>query len=670
MKFKHILFLNLFHLMTVNGFFESKDRTYEMITQSVSNAMMDVIQEFYIERNITFSFIIYGETTDHINDVINEITRQINNRILVTIVYLEDIINYKIEIMHSAVIFLKTIENLRKLHGKFSYNGKELFIEFTTVSMQQFKFLVYTEEIVTAHDIRKAMITEIHSIFLADIRFFEYFILKNEYTLKIEFGANVLFSEIACGEFAPKLLNIYDIKTQKWEKKLKNYNHFDDFYGCLISFSISFGQDFYTKETYSKVEENHEKGLKGLWKTDKDYFGATHEILGYLAKKHNFTKHYTILNQYTFEVMTGSDNFKSSDKFTIAISNIGRYRKKYPTTLTLPLYQLYFYYLVSPNDLYTNYEKLLMPFDHTTWFFLVLVLISSFLIIICSLKCSQKIQTLIHGEGIKSPFYNALGIIFGISQLKLPTESGNRAALLLFIWFCLMFRTCYQSMLFEFMTSDMRKPLPTSIEEILKYNYEIVYQEGGYNSINDEIIDKREILFSQEVSFAKFYEMYEAALNGSSKIKYAFLVNQNVHGILNSTFKSSLSTMENEGTTFTWTYSIPRNLLLSNEMVEVINEFVPSGIIQYLYDFMLWLNFRPTDFQEEDSRRILSMTDLEFGFVLWIVSLSVPLICFLYEVTVGNYVKIKLSLMEVKYYIIEKFIVVILSSVLNRTLRN
>jgi hypothetical protein len=79
-----------------------------------------------------------------------------------------------------------------------------------------------------------------------------------------------------------------------------------------------------------------------------------------------------------------------------------------------------------------------------------------------------------------SPAYNALGIFFGISQLQLPRESFSRFILLLFIWFCLIFRTCYQSMMFEFMTSDMQKPLPASIEDLRDMNYTIVFHPSTY----------------------------------------------------------------------------------------------------------------------------------------------------------------------------------------------
>jgi hypothetical protein len=89
--------------------------------------------------------------------------------------------------------------------------------------------------------------------------------------------------------------------------------------------------------------------------------------------------------------------------------------------------------------------------------------------------------------GIANPAYNALGILFGISQLRLPRESFSRFILLLFIWFCLIFRTCYQSMMFEFMTSDMQKPLPASLDDLIKMNYTIVTQINAFDYLEMQI---------------------------------------------------------------------------------------------------------------------------------------------------------------------------------------
>jgi hypothetical protein len=102
---------------------------------------------------------------------------------------------------------------------------------------------------------------------------------------------------------------------------------------------------------------------------------------------------------------------------------------------------------------------------------------------------------LISFPGIKMPAYNAVAIFFGIGQTRLPAEHFSRFIWLLFIWFCLIFRTCWQSKMFEFMTTDMRKPLPASIDDLREMNYTIVLMTSymmEFHRFNDEIINGRD----------------------------------------------------------------------------------------------------------------------------------------------------------------------------------
>jgi hypothetical protein len=97
--------------------------------------------------------------------------------------------------------------------------------------------------------------------------------------------------------------------------------------------------------------------------------------------------------------------------------------------------------------------------------------------------------------GINDPAFNAVGIFFGIGQTQLPRKNFSRIILMLFIWFCLIFRTCWQSMMFEFMTTDMRKPLPETIEDLRAMDYTIVLINsayGEYNYFNNEIMRGRD----------------------------------------------------------------------------------------------------------------------------------------------------------------------------------
>ncbi|KAG5683068.1 hypothetical protein PVAND_012373 [Polypedilum vanderplanki] len=149
-----------------------------------------------------------------------------------------------------------------------------------------------------------------------------------------------------------------------------------------------------------------------------------------------------------------------------------RHRNVYHSTA--PFHSLVYYYLITPNSNYTNYEKILFPFDEPTWIFLCVFVVSTFGCIFILNQLPNRFREIVYGSGITMPIYNVLSIFFGISLTRLPHKFFSRFILILFIGFCLIFRTCYQSKMFEFITTDMQKPLPESYDDLYNSNYTIL----------------------------------------------------------------------------------------------------------------------------------------------------------------------------------------------------
>ena len=141
------------------------------------------------------------------------------------------------------------------------------------------------------------------------------------------------------------------------------------------------------------------------------------------------------------------------------------------TTSTFTSFTLQF--LTTPGVLYTSYEKLLMPFDKTTWFLLIITFCISFVVIIITKLLPRAFQTVIIGSNIKSPGLNVISIFFGIAQIRVPNSEFSRFLFILFIFFCLIIRTAYQGLLFELMTSDKHKPTPKTIHQLIDMDYKV-----------------------------------------------------------------------------------------------------------------------------------------------------------------------------------------------------
>jgi hypothetical protein len=124
---------------------------------------------------------------------------------------------------------------------------------------------------------------------------------------------------------------------------------------------------------------------------------------------------------------------------------------------------------------------------------------------------------------------------------------------------------------------------------------------------------------------------YGIALKGKNLGKLAFLVHTFSHAQLNDTFKDSLSIMTHEIFSRPFAFAIGRNNMLLGHFNYFIDRLIPAGIMKHLINYGVWNLFRPLVVESVDNRRILSLQDLEFGFVIWLVAISVCFQVFLYE---------------------------------------
>jgi hypothetical protein len=279
-----------------------------------------------------------------------------------------------------------------------------------------------------------------------------------------------------------------------------------------------------------------------------------------------------------------------------------------------------------------------MPFDRATWAFLLTTLSLTFVIILLVKITPKRFQTIIFGENVNMAGYNALGIFFGIGQTQMPRGNFSRMILILFIWFCLIFRTCYQSMLFEFMTTDIHRPLPQTLDDLRDLNYTVVLKGTNYSTferdnldmlVHKMILDGREKLHTR--SEVKFFEFYDRTLSGESKKRFAYLISSWDHKVINAIKGKSLPTLGNEKLVLKNVLAANKNSIIVKYLDSVYSSFIESGIFAYLVDFDWWVIARPVPFDKRDNRRILSMSDLEFGFVLWIAAASLSLFVFICE---------------------------------------
>jgi hypothetical protein len=105
-----------------------------------------------------------------------------------------------------------------------------------------------------------------------------------------------------------------------------------------------------------------------------------------------------------------------------------------------------------------------------------------------------------------------------------------------------------------------------------------------------------------------------------------------IHRELNSTYGNSLATMKGEKITKMFFVLMQKRNLLARHLDRVMDLLIPSGIPDCLSQYGLSDIYRRLDLEEPDSRRVLSLSDVEFGFVIWLATFPFPIAVFINEV--------------------------------------
>ena len=120
----------------------------------------------------------------------------------------------------------------------------------------------------------------------------------------------------------------------------------------------------------------------------------------------------------------------------------------------------------------------MLPFDTATWISIGIIFLTAYVsIIIINLTNTQTLfQQYSHSISILDIFRN----FFGIGQARVSDRNFGRLILISFTLWCLVIRTAYQSKLFDYTTTPIRKPEMKSLEDMRAKNITLfVPQESG-----------------------------------------------------------------------------------------------------------------------------------------------------------------------------------------------
>ena len=140
-----------------------------------------------------------------------------------------------------------------------------------------------------------------------------------------------------------------------------------------------------------------------------------------------------------------------------------------------------------------------MMFLTELWIAIAITLLIAVLVTLSLNFVSEKVRNVILGHNIQSPTMNIVSIFLTGGQFRTPRRSFPRFLFMLFVVWSLIIRTCHQSMLFELMQADLRRPTIKTLDELFKSD--LTYHD--YDSWKNHVLnfDLRERLMDPLTRF-------------------------------------------------------------------------------------------------------------------------------------------------------------------------
>jgi hypothetical protein len=418
---------------------------------TIASSIVEIIDKFYIQGFRQFRVRIYGEFTPHLRDVINGIGIKINERSPLLIEHFLKVDNKTCTFEQSTVILTSTSETLKEVI-KLSM--------LTNLGERPLRFIGFSEQIHQYDDVFFDWLGEFDGHMMDHF----YFVVNK---LKvIGLMKFMYFTEAYCNIPQGAFIDIFNAESQKWLLNLERAENGRRFAGCLIPISVNlFGHGYYFE---NRGELDKRKNVVGSFLRNMN--GVCYQVHEIMSKMGNFTTLYQANTDIknVKEWRNGVPLFIKKQVLSYQFKALSQTDIFFPYVFTRE-----YFFLLTPSETYTNYEKILFPFDLTSWILFTLSFCMTLLAIAIVNRQPRETQAIIIGSNIRHPTYNVVGVFFGIAQMRLPRENCPRILLTFFVYLCLIFRTCYQGRMFDFMTSDMTKPDPETIDELIDRGYTI-----------------------------------------------------------------------------------------------------------------------------------------------------------------------------------------------------
>lgn len=127
----------------------------------------------------------------------------------------------------------------------------------------------------------------------------------------------------------------------------------------------------------------------------------------------------------------------------------------------------YMTFRVTRGSKFTPFEKLIKPFDSSTWNYLMVTLTIGIIVVIMLKSLSAALKKLALRLSISDIIFDFSKIFFGIGLIQTPDRNSGRLLFTILTLTCLIIRTAYQGKMFDFLQYDEKQPDASTIQDLI-----------------------------------------------------------------------------------------------------------------------------------------------------------------------------------------------------------
>lgn len=373
----------------------------------VANAIRSILDEYFSKNSWTTDVILIGKPGGQSENILEQLLRTKDEKYVIKVTRNVLEEKGKIRLNTSSILLFDTLGTFEKLLTKIVWQ--------TNVEKR-------TQHLVFVPNITTTVLKTIQDEFAIDSVAF----LSNVTKISVDLVTGFMFTKFNCRSNHFVTINRFHRATRKWENSTFYPEKYSNLHRCpfLVGDYVS---------------------------------GKTKKIILELSRHLNFE--YYVMYQPPPRLFDQVD-------FHALIQ-----RRKENRLTGFPFYFDSLALFTPFGELYSPLEQILLPFDQTSWIAIGCTLLGFFTAILIINRCPLRNRNFVYGEGIATPMTNLISTFLTGAQFKVPRRNFARFLVILISFWCMIIRTCHQSLLFKYLQGDPRKPSIKTLAAAIENNF-------------------------------------------------------------------------------------------------------------------------------------------------------------------------------------------------------